>query len=120
MKILVICQYYYPEPFRINEICEEMVKKGNEVTVLTGLPNYPEGKIYKGYKFLKRRKENINGVNVIRSFEIGRRKGIFFRALNYASFMISASIKAFFIKEKFDIIYVYQLSPISMVKPAIL
>lgn len=120
MKILVICQYYYPEPFRINEICEEMVKKGNEVTVLTGLPNYPEGKVYKEYKFLKRRKENINGVNVIRSFEIGRRKGIFFRALNYASFMISASIKAFFIKEKFDIVYVYQLSPISMVKPAII
>lgn len=119
MKILVVCQYYYPEPFKINEICEEFVKRGNEVTVITGLPNYPKGKIYKGYRFFKRRNENINGVDVIRTFEIGRRKGIIFRALNYFSFMISASIKTFFMKEKFDVIYVYQLSPITMVKPAI-
>lgn len=119
MNILVVCQYYYPEPFRINEICEELVKNENKVTVLTGLPNYPNGKIYKGYRFFKRRKENINGVNIIRTFEIGRRNGIFFRVLNYISFAISASIKAFFIKEKFDLVYVYQLSPISMVKPAI-
>ena len=99
MKILTICQYYYPEPFRINEICEEMVRRGNEVTVLTGLPNYPDGKIYNGYKFLKKRKEKINGVNVIRNFEIARRKGVIFRALNYLSFAISASIRAFFLKD---------------------
>ena len=49
MKILVVCQYYYPEPFRISDICEELVKNGNEVTVLTGIPNYPEGIIYEGY-----------------------------------------------------------------------
>lgn len=119
MKILVVCQYYYPEPFKINEICEEFVKRGNKVTVITGLPNYPKGEIYKGYRFFKRRNENINGVDVIRTFEIGRRKGIIFRALNYFSFMISASIKTFFMKEEFDVIYVYQLSPITMVKPAI-
>lgn len=119
MKILVVCQYYYPEPFKINEICEEFVKRGNKVTVITGLPNYPKGKIYKGYRFFKRRNEKINGVDVIRTFEIGRRKGIIFRAFNYFSFMVSASIKAFFMKEKFDLIYVYQLSPITMVKPAI-
>lgn len=119
MKILTICQYYYPEPFKINEICEEMVRRGNEVTVLTGLPNYPDGKIYNGYKFLKKRKEKINGVNVIRNFEIARRKGVIFRALNYLSFAISASIRAFFLKDEFDVIYVYQLSPISMAKPAI-
>lgn len=119
MKILVVCQYYYPEPFKINEICEEFVKRGNKVTVITGLPNYPKGKIYKGYRFFKRRNENINGVDVIRTFEIGRRKGIIFRALNYFSFMISSSIKTFFMKEKFDVVYVYQLSPITMVKPAI-
>lgn len=44
MNILVICQYYYPEPFRISDICEAMAKRGHEVTVLTGLPNYPEEK----------------------------------------------------------------------------
>ena len=48
MKILIVCQFYYPEQFRITDICETLVKKGNEVTVLTGLPNYPKGHIEKG------------------------------------------------------------------------
>ena len=52
MKLLVVSQYYYPEQFRINDICKEWVKRGYEVTVLTGIPNYPKGKFYKGYNFL--------------------------------------------------------------------
>lgn len=119
MKILVICQYYYPEQFRVNDICETLVKKGNEVTVLTGLPNYPVGKIPKEYKFFRKRKEIINGVNVIRSFEIGRRKGFIFRILNYISYPISASFKTLFLKKDFDVIYVYQLSPVLMAIPGI-
>ena len=59
MKILVICQYYYPEQFRINDICEELIKKNNEITVLTGLPNYPSGIVPKEYKFFRKRKEYI-------------------------------------------------------------
>ena len=47
-KILVICQYYKPEPFRISDICEEMVQRGHEVQVVTGYPNYPEGILYDG------------------------------------------------------------------------
>lgn len=45
----MICQYYKPEPFRISDICEEMVRRGHEVHVVTGYPNYPEGIIYEGY-----------------------------------------------------------------------
>lgn len=48
-KILVICQYYKPEPFRISDICEELVHRGHEVHVVTGYPNYPEGVLYEGY-----------------------------------------------------------------------
>ena len=51
MKILVICQYYYPEQFRINDICETLVKEGHDITVITGLPNYPKGKLFDGYSF---------------------------------------------------------------------
>lgn len=120
MKILVVCQYYYPEQFRVNDICETLSKHGNDVTVLTGLPNYPTGYIPKEYKFFKKRKENINGVNVIRTFEIGRKKGFLFRILNYMSFAVSASIKVLFMKNDFDIIYVYQLSPILMAIPGII
>lgn len=119
MKILVVCQYYYPEQFRINDICKELKEKGNEVTVLTGLPNYPNGVVPKEYKYFKKRKENIDGINVIRCFEIGRRKGPIFRVLNYFSFAISGAIKAKHIKEEYDVIYVYQLSPVLMAVPGI-
>lgn len=120
MKILVVCQYYYPEPFRITDICEKLVQNGNDVTVLTGLPNYPEGYVSKEYKFFKKRNEIINDVSVIRTFEIGRRKSAFFLILNYISFAISGSIKALFLKSDYDVIFVNQLSPVFMALPAII
>ena len=55
--ILVISQYFYPDPFRINDIAQEWVKRGYKVTVLTGIPNYPEGKTYAGYGLKKNRRE---------------------------------------------------------------
>lgn len=119
MKILVVCQYYYPEPFRISDICETLVKKGHNVTVLTGLPNYPEGKVLNGYRYGRKRKEVLNGVNVIRSFEIGRGNNKLKLFLNYISFAVSGSLKAFFMKEKFDVVLVNQLSPVMMGIPAI-
>ena len=68
MKILVVCQHFYPENFRINDICYELVEKGNDVTVLTGLPNYPKGKVLKEYKWFKKhgsgRPGYSNGVKV--------------------------------------------------------
>lgn len=118
MKILVVCQYYYPEPFRITDICETLVKRGHEVTVLTGLPNYPEGRILDEYRHGKKRNEVINGVKVIRSYEIGRGNSHLRLFLNYASFAASASMKAFFMKDEFDVILVNQLSPVMMAIPA--
>ena len=104
MKILVVCQYYYPEPFKITEICEDLVQRGHIVTVLTGLPNYPDGIIPFNYRSGKLRKEVINSVNVIRCFEIPRKKGAMALGLNYVSYMISASLKSLFlIKDEFDI-----------------
>lgn len=120
MKILVVCQYYYPEQFKINEICEELVTKGHHVTVLTGLPNYPEGYVLNEYRKNKKRKEIINGVNVIRSFEIGRKNSSIFLGLNYISYMLSASVKSVFMKKDFDVIYVYQLSPVTMALPGVI
>ncbi|MDE4541333.1 glycosyltransferase family 4 protein [Thermoanaerobacterium sp. R66] len=119
MNILVVCQYYYPEPFRITDICESLVKSGHNVTVLTGLPNYPEGYILDDYRHGKKRNEIINGVKVIRCFEIGRGKSKLKLFLNYFSYTISATLKALFIKEEFDVILVNQLSPVMMGIPAI-
>ena len=119
MKILVVCQYYYPESFLINEIAPMLQKNGHEVTVLTGLPNYPQGVVPKEYRFFKKRNETVNGVRVIRCAEIGRRNGAAFLLLNYASFALSASLKALFMREKFDLVFSYQLSPITMALPEI-
>lgn len=117
MKILVVCQYYYPENFQVTPICEDLVKRGHSVTVVTGLPNYPIGRVPDEYKNNKKRHEYINGVEVIRCFEIGRRKGAFFLALNYLSFYLSSMFKVRSIKEDYDCVFVYQLSPVLMGLP---
>ena len=83
MKILVVCQYYYPEPFRVSNICEVLVRKGHEVTVVTGVPNYPEGIVYKGYEKCSNTNEKHNGVEIHRCWTIPRKTGILHRFLNY-------------------------------------
>lgn len=118
MKMLVVCQYYYPEPLRITDICEEFARRGHEVTVLTGLPNYPDGNVPNEYRKFKKRFETIEGVTVKRSFEIGRGNSTLGLIFNYLSFMISGSIKALFLKEEYDVVFVYQLSPVIMAIPA--
>jgi glycosyltransferase involved in cell wall biosynthesis len=120
MKILVVCQYYYPEPFRITDICETLVQKGHEVTVLTGLPNYPEGRVLDEYRHGHNRNEVINDVKVIRSFEIGRGNSHVRLFLNYFSYAVSASLKALIMKGKFDVVLVNQLSPVMMGIPAMI
>ena len=114
MKILVVCQHYYPEPFRITDICEELVKRGHEVSVITGLPNYPKGEIYPGYRDKSKREEGINGVKVHRCFTIGRKGGVVKRVLNYYSFALSSKAYAARLKEEFDVVLVNQLSPVMM------
>jgi glycosyltransferase involved in cell wall biosynthesis len=119
MKILVICQYYFPEPFRISDICEGLVQRGHEVTVITGLPNYPMGKIYKGYEHGEKRDEVINGVHIHRCYTIERKTGAIHRVLNYYSYAISSSHFAAKLKEDYDVVFVNQLSPVMMAKAGI-
>lgn len=124
-KILVICQYYKPEPFRISDICEEMVRRGHEVQVVTGYPNYPEGILYEGYGKNKHIDEVINGVKVHRCYTVPRQKGSIKRLMNYYSYVVS-STKHVISKEcvasdgkSFDIVFCNQLSPVMMAIAAI-
>ncbi len=122
MKILVICQYYYPEPFRVSDYCEELVKIGHEVTVLTGTPNYPEGNIYDNYKgkyMNGHSDEFINGVRVKRCKIIPRKTGVIYRFLNYYSYVISANKKIKELDSDYDVVLVNQLSPVMMALPGI-
>ncbi len=118
MKILTVCQYYHPEPFRIHEVCEELVARGHEVTVLTGLPNYPMGVIPDEYKGRAHRDETVGGVHIIRVSEHPRTPGKIGLARNYVSFVWHASLRALTMKKDFDVIFVYQLSPVLMAIPA--
>lgn len=119
MKILVVCQHFYPEQFRINDICFSLAKRGHDVTVLTGLPNYPKGKVFPEYRYHKNREQLINGVKIIRCSLIGRGSNPITFGINYAWFAISGKLKARTLNDKYDLVYSYQTSPISMVWPAI-
>lgn len=81
--ILVISQYFYPETFRINDMCQEWVKRGYKVTVVTGIPNYPVGKFFEGYGYTKKRRETWNGIDIIRIPLIPRGNNGIGMAANY-------------------------------------
>lgn len=112
-RLLVISQYFYPEEFRINDICCEWIKRGYEVTVLTGIPNYPQGKFYKGYGILSKRRETWNGVKIIRIPLISRGKSNFRLVMNYLSFILSGFLWNIFTKIKVDKVFIFEVSPMT-------
>ncbi len=111
--LLVVSQYFYPEPFRINDMCQEWVKRGYKVTVVTGIPNYPEGKFYKGFGWGKRRRETWNGIEIIRLPILSRGKGKLRLALNYFSFVFCGWFWKLFTKVKADIAFTFEVSPMT-------
>lgn len=121
MKILVISQYFYPEDFRINDICKGLKEKGNEVEILTGLPNYPEGKLYKGYSIFNKGPKEFEEMKIHRTLMVTRGKNSSLRlGLNYLSFMVLGSLKALtLLNKEYDRIFVFQVSPITSAVPAL-
>jgi glycosyltransferase involved in cell wall biosynthesis len=120
MRILIVTQYFWPENFRINDIALALKERGHEVSIVTGKPNYPSGKFSKGYTFFNKRIEFWNGIKIYRSPIIPRGKGRGIQLfVNYISFSIFASIRLFFVRGKFDKIFVYEPSPITVGIPAI-
>lgn len=117
--ILVIAQYFYPEQFRINDICAEWVKRGYKVTVITGIPNYPQGKYYPGYGLFKKRKETYNGVEIIRIPLIPRGKDSIMLSLNYLSFVVSGFFWKVFTRIKADYIFIFEVSPMTQALPGV-
>lgn len=115
-RILFICQHYYPEPFKMHDISKYFIEKGYDVDVVCGIPNYPQGKFYKGYSILKKRKEKYEDVNIFRVFEIPRGKNTNFNIfMNFISFPIFSLLKLpFLLFKKYDKIFMVQLSPVYM------
>jgi glycosyltransferase involved in cell wall biosynthesis len=121
MKILIVSQYFWPEDFRINDVTRTLVERGMEIEVLTGKPNYPKGSIYAGYKAWGCQHGTEFGAVINRVPLLARGKGALRLALNYLSFIITGMLFAPWLlrRKKFDIIFVYGLSPILSAIPAI-
>lgn len=116
-RILLVTQYFAPENFKCNDIAFELQRRGYEITVLTAIPNYPQGKFFDGYGLFKRRVEYIDGVKIIRGFVVPRGKGgKIGLALNYLSYMISSWIIALYLslRYKYDAVFVHQVSPVTI------
>jgi glycosyltransferase involved in cell wall biosynthesis len=119
MKILIVSQYFWPEDFRINDLAIELIARGNEVIVITGNPNYPKGKFDQGYGF-KFSVENYRGIKIYRVPIIARGNASGFRlVMNYLSFALTASYFTLFHKERYDVTFAVNYSPITAVFPAI-
>ena len=122
MRILVVSQYFWPENFRINEIVKFLKEKNYEVDVLTGYPNYPEGKLFKEYKIDPIKYSNFYGAKIYRVPIYLRRSSnevqLFF---NYISYMLSAIFIGYFYlrKKNYDAVFSFATSPVTSAVPAI-
>ena len=121
VNILIVTQYFWPEEFRINDLSLGLVEKGHRVTVYTGIPNYPTGVFFAGYGILKKQNENYHGVQILRVPLVPRGNGRGLRlAINYLSFAVFSSLMAAGrCREEYDLIFVYEPSPITVGLPAI-
>ncbi len=121
MRLLVVSQYFWPENFRINDLVADMVERGHEVTVLTGQPNYPSGCFYPGYGWLNPHAESYQGARVVRVPLVPRGSARAIRlVLNYLSFAIFGAFGVWLrLRGKFDAVFVFEVSPITVGIPAI-
>jgi len=124
VKILVVSQYFWPENFRVNDLVEGLVERGHEVTVLTGQPNYPQGNFFAGHGFFGPRRQTYVGADVIRVPLFPRGAGGGGRlVLNYLSFVFFACLGVLFSLprgRRYDAIFVFEPSPITVGIPAAL
>lgn len=118
---MIVSQYFWPENFRINDLAAGLVERGHEVTVLTGIPNYPQGRFFSGYGWFRKTREEYKGVRILRVPLVPRGNGSGIRlALNYLSFALSASVLSpFLCRGKYDLIFVFEPSPITVGLPAL-
>jgi len=122
VKILIISQYFWPENFRINDLVQELVQRGHSVTVLTGIPNYPAGRVFDAYRQNPKAFEYYGGARVWRVPMLARGHGVVRLFLNYLSFVIGACLFGPWQLrgQQTDIIFVFEPSPVTVGLPAIL
>jgi glycosyltransferase involved in cell wall biosynthesis len=122
MNILIVSQYYWPENFRINDLTKELISRGHKVTVLTGIPNYPSGRVFEEYGHNPKKFENHEGAKVIRVPMMPRGNGGKKLLINYASFVMGATLWGPWRLRGIsaDVIFVFEPSPVTVGLPAVL
>lgn len=123
MRILLVSQYFWPENFRVNDLVSALVSKGHKVTILTGIPNYPDGEVFSDFAENKELFTHYAGAKIYRVPMMPRRNGKGLNLiLNYISFMVSGSILGpiKLRNEHFDKVFVFAVSPITSAIPAII
>ena len=118
MKILVVCQHYWPEPFYLSDVCEELVRRGHTVHVVTDVPNYPMGVTYSDYRHGQNREQVRGGVRISRTFTVARRHNAVFRLLNYYSYSFSSTRFIKRLPGDYDVVFTNQSSPVMMTRAA--
>jgi glycosyltransferase involved in cell wall biosynthesis len=121
VRLLILSQYFWPENFRVNDLAAALVGRGHEVTVLTGLPNYPEGHVLPEYRRDPGAFGRYGGAEVVRVPLLARGRGSVRLVLNYLSFALSGTVAGWWRlrHRSFDAIFVFQPSPITACLPAI-
>jgi colanic acid biosynthesis glycosyl transferase WcaI len=121
MRILIISQFFTPEPFlKSLEFAKALSARGHTVQVLTGFPNFPEGKLYPGYRIRLFQRELIEGISVLRvALYPSHDRSALRRAWNYVSFALSAAILGVLTVQKAEVIYAYH-PPATIAFPALL
>jgi glycosyltransferase involved in cell wall biosynthesis len=119
MRILFLSQWFTPEPFfKGLSFAKALKERGHEVEVLTGFPNYPEGKLYQGYRQRMLQRENMGGVTVLRvPLYPSHDSSTVRRMANYSSFALSATLIGAFSVRPADVMYVYH-PPATVALPA--
>lgn len=122
MRVLIVSQYFWPENFRVNDLTQELVQRGHSVAVLTGIPNYPAGKIFDEFKENRSAYDHYAGAKVFRVPMLVRGNGSLRLMLNYLSFVIGACLFGPWRLrgQDFDVIFVYEPSPATVGLPAIM
>jgi len=122
LNILIVTQYFWPESFRINDVALGLKDKGHVVTVLTGQPNYPEGRFFPGYGLTTKTEDQHEGIRIVRVPLIPRGNGGSLRLIaNFCSFALSACLFGpRRCRDSYDVILVFEPSPVTVGIPAIL
>ncbi len=123
MRVLIISQYYWPETFRVNDLALGLRDRGHEVVVLTGMPNYPAGRYFPGYRPWTPLRESHDGITVLRVPVVPRRDGrALWLSLNYLSYAIVAAVRALVVSlgKRWDAVLVFQVTPVTQAIPALM